>query len=529
MTVCRRWSRPIGVLDQLHVIWRDVGLAVIGGLEQVFNLHHAVNRRCEATTNIGHNVFHRPQILVEYRRLHLHPLELPQFAQGNADTVLRLNEQITQSRDLGTLRQRHLDHDIDRLVAGALFHVADHHATQRHGQVLVDGIHRDAAQICLVPVDHETPVIMWRHHVVVHIHKIGGLLEKFGQICRHLAAGGRIRAVNRCDHGLQHRRSRRHFHHGKLGERPRRILQHFLYQGPGFHGDLVTGTLAMVFVEQLNLHFRLPGLLAQIVMAHHAIEVERFGGAHIHLHRCHFREFPHQVGYLIGTVGRFGQCGALRHVQHHGVFRLIVQRQHFHHHQFEIEQGAHDQEYGPHRNPEQACLARVLDHGHQHLAENLFELFRFLVLTLFRHYQIPHGWAEHRMYCQPGCKHECGEQRNHHGHGTQRGDGHHVGSHHAGYETHGKQCADNRQGRQYGGIAHFAHRIDGGFCIRLSFFEPAAVDILHDHDGIIHQDTDGEDQGEQGYPVDGETQHPGTKNREQQYHGYDQQHHDRRL
>ena len=49
-----------------------------------------------------------------------------------------------------------------------------------------------------------------------------------------------------------------------------------------------------------------------------------------------------------------------------------------------------------------------------------------------------------------------------------------------------------------------------------------AVDVLHHHNGVVHQDADRENQRKQRYPVEGEAPSPGRKqrHRERQHHGH---------
>ena len=517
---------PVGAFRQFHAIGGHVGFPILPALEQVFHLHHAVHGRRQTAAHVGDHVFHGAQILVEHGGFHRHAPEFPQFPQGHAHAVLGLDEQITQTADLGTLRQGHLDHDVHGLMTGALLHVSNHHAPQGHGQILVDGVHGNAPHVGLLAIHDEAPVIMGLNHVVVHVLQVGRLLEDLGQIRRHFSARGRVRPIHCRHHGLQHRRPRRHLHHGEAGIH---ILEQLGDPGTGIHGDFMTAALALMLVQQLHLYLCLPGLSAQIVMTHHAVEIEGLGCTHIHLHRCHLWQLAYQVGHLVGPVGRFRQGGSLGHVQHHGKLGLVVQGQHLHHHQLEIEQGAHEQEHRPHGQAETPGLARILDHGHEYAPVHLFQLLSFLVLALLGHGQVFHGRPEHGMNGQPGGEHEGGEQGDEHGHRAQGGNGHHVGSHHARHEAHGQQGANHRKGGKNGGVAHLAHGVHGGFRVGLALLQPAPVDVFHHHDGVIHQNADGEDQGEQGHPVDGETQQPGAKHREQQDHGNDQQYHDSGL
>ena len=84
-------------------------------------------------------------------------------------------------------------------------------------------------------------------------------------------------------------------------------------------------------------------------------------------------------------------------------------------------------------------------------------------------------------------------------------DGHrpHVGPHHAGDEEHGQKGEDDRQGGQ---DHRRAHLVDGGedrLAGRLLLHLEVAVDVLHVDDGVVDQQAQGEDQGEEGHPVDG--------------------------
>ena len=406
-------------------------------------------------------------------------------------------------------------------MPGTLFYITQHHTAQCHGEVFVDAVHGNTTHIRFVSIDIEAPIIMGHNHVVIDINQVRRLLEDFGQLMSHRTPGRGIRTMYFCHHGLQHWWSWGHFHNSKFRVDVLEQLAHFL---PRLHGNLMTAALAMMLIHKLHLYFGLPGLLAQIVMPDHAIEIERLGGSHVHLHRSHFRQLSHQVGNLIRPVCGFRQRRTFRHIQHDGIFRLIVQRQHFDHDQFEIEHAAHEQEHGPHAQTEHACLARILNHGRENAAEHFLQLFSFFVLALFSNSKIFHGWSENRVNCQPGRKHKGCKQRDHHGDGSQSRDGHHIRSHHAGHESHGQQSTDDGQGCQNSGISHLSHRIHGGFCIGCPLFQPTPVNVFHHHDGIIYKNSDGKNQGKQRHSINSKAQHPGAKHCKQKHHGYYQQH-----
>ena len=132
------------------------------------------------------------------------------------------------------------------------------------------------------------------------------------------------------------------------------------------------------------------------------------------------------------------------------------------------------------------------------------------------------GGKAHR---QPGREDEGGKQREQHGYRTQGRDGLHVGPHHAAHEAHGHQRRDDGKGGKDGGVAHLAHGVDRGRRVDVFLEQPAPIDVLHHHDGIVHQDADGEDEGEQGHAVDGVAQDQGGEHGKQDDDGDDDEHH----
>ena len=94
-------------------------------------------------------------------------------------------------------------------------------------------------------------------------------------------------------------------------------------------------------------------------------------------------------------------------------------------------------------------------------------------------------------------------QAHEHGQGHVQGHGAHVGAHHAGDEVQGDEADDHREGGQDGGGPDLVHRHQGGLQGRMLPQLEVAVDVLHVDDGVIHQQAQGQDQGEQRHPVDG--------------------------
>ena len=72
------------------------------------------------------------------------------------------------------------------------------------------------------------------------------------------------------------------------------------------------------------MHLSLPRFLAQIVVAHHTVKIERPGGARIDLNRSYFRHFANRLGNAVRDVGSHWQRCPFGHVQYYGKFRFVV-------------------------------------------------------------------------------------------------------------------------------------------------------------------------------------------------------------
>ena len=113
------------------------------------------------------------------------------------------------------------------------------------------------------------------------------------------------------------------------------------------------------------------------------------------------------------------------------------------------------------------------------------------------------------------------EERENHGHRSVGRDRAHVGAHQAAHEHHGQQCHDDRERRHDRRIADLGDRLDGrGLQVgALAVFAaprlPVPHDVLDDHDGVVDQDADREDQREQADAVDRVAHQPGRKQRQQ--------------
>ena len=129
---------------------------------------------------------------------------------------------------------------------------------------------------------------------------------------------------------------------------------------------------------------------------------------------------------------------------------------------------------------------------------------------------------------QPRSKGKSGKQREQHRHRTQDRNRCHIRSHHAAHHTHRHQRRDNSKGSKDGRVTDFAHRFHRYFLAHVLFHQPVSIDVFDDHNGIIDQNTNRENQREQTHPVDSQSQHHGAEHSEQNNDGDNNKHHQRR-
>ena len=101
----------------------------------------------------------------------------------------------------------------------------------------------------------------------------------------------------------------------------------------------------------------------------------------------------------------------------------------------------------------------------------------------------------------------------HHGQGGQGGegngqgdvDGHglHVGTHHASDKEHGQEGDDDGQGRHDHRRQDLGHGRQCGFPRGFLAHADVALDVVHVGDGIVHHQSQGQDKGKKGNPIDG--------------------------
>ena len=109
------------------------------------------------------------------------------------------------------------------------------------------------------------------------------------------------------------------------------------------------------------------------------------------------------------------------------------------------------------------------------------------------------GEAHH----QPGCDDHGDEEREHHGRRGIDRDRRHVGTHQARDEQHRQKGRDHGQGGDDRRIADLGDGLDRGVHPASTVVHrPMPGDVLDHDDGVVDQDADREDQGEQADPVD---------------------------
>ena len=252
----------------------------------------------------------------------------------------------------------------------------------------------------------------------------------------------------------------------------------------------MTGSVPLGFVQELHLHFALPRLLAQIVVAHHAVEIERPRGSCIDLNRGDFRHLADCLGDAVSHICGHRQRGSLRHIQHDGKLRLVVQRQHFDRNPLGVEHGASEEKTAPQDYSEEITLTWILDQRGQQFPIETFQPLCLPVFPLLRHLQIGHGGTQPFGYGKPGRKYKCGKQGYQHGRRTQCWYWLHVWPHHTAYKSHREQCGYDCESGKNCRISNLCNRFHRGHQVRLALFQPTPVDILHHHNGVIHQNSD---------------------------------------
>ncbi len=114
-----------------------------------------------------------------------------------------------------------------------------------------------------------------------------------------------------------------------------------------------------------------------------------------------------------------------------------------------------------------------------------------------------------------------GDDKSHHqrdqhtGRGVDRNRAH-IRAHQAGHKRHRHQRGDDGEGRQNGRATDFINGYRNHFQQFLAAHMQVTVDVFHHHDGVVDQNTNGENQREQRYTVEGKAPHPAGKQGDRQ-------------
>ena len=107
--------------------------------------------------------------------------------------------------------------------------------------------------------------------------------------------------------------------------------------------------------------------------------------------------------------------------------------------------------------------------------------------------------------CQPWRNHQRHHERQQHSRRCIDWNWPHIRPEKALHERHRQQRGNYREGRKNGRAAYFVHcqwnRLNQRHVVQCT----VPMNVLDDHDGIVHQNADGEDQRKQRHTVDGET------------------------
>ncbi len=283
--------------------------------------------------------------------------------------------------------------------------------------------------------------------------------------------------------------------------------------------------LALRLVDQIDREIALLRLVAQIVVAHEAVEVERRRRAGIGLDRGQLRQVLEPLGGGHQRAVGLLQRRSLRHVEHDLDFRLVVERQQLDAHVLGGEQRA-DGERSRGRRPggRFASAAGRCSSGRGDLRVEPAEradVVRMALAVLDRC-----GVAAGDAQQQPrrdGDRDAEREQHRDRGVGRNRA---HVGAHHAADEHHRQQRGDDGQGRDDGRIADLGDRLDRGLDqAALAAHRPMPGDVLDHDDRVVDQNADREDQREQADAVDRVAHQPRGEHRQQDGGGDDDEHH----
>ena len=193
-------------------------------------------------------------------------------------------------------RQRRLgkaDGNLDRVDTGTAVRITDPHPAQKRADGVVQGLLLYAMEFHVLVVDLQMNALMGLAEGIVHVDDKVHRTKDLADAARRLAPAGRIGAVDLCHQGRQNGRPGRHLDdldgasvgRRQGGESAARVER-----------DSVALTVALVLGPQVDLELAVPGPVAQIGMAHQAVEVKGRRRARVGLNGGQFRELRQTPG-----------------------------------------------------------------------------------------------------------------------------------------------------------------------------------------------------------------------------------------
>ena len=196
----------------------------------------------------------------------------------------------------------------------------------------------DAVQRGLLLVDQHAVLRLVVLDVPVDVHHAVGVLPNRSRICRAMRDPALLRRpVDLRHQRLQHRRTGRHLRHLDA----RAVSARRSAAGAAAPALAISWlcSLRSPFGSRFTWMSATFGAAPQVVMAHQSVEVVRRRRAHIRLHVHHFGllRASLRASALRHPRGLF-ERGAVRHVDDHLELALVVERQHLHLDELEVEQ-----------------------------------------------------------------------------------------------------------------------------------------------------------------------------------------------
>ena len=210
--------------------------------------------------------------------------------------------------------------------------VADVFASDQGGDRVGDLSLVQAEAHGLGAVNREHPALHLSLAAIIDIDDVGSLFEDGANLAGNRQLPRIIDAVDLRDQWRQHRRARRHFDNPdicRIGIAD--ALQRFA-QGLG---DLMAVAVTLRLVPQVELNIGQVGCVAQVVLAHQSIEIDRRRGADIGLVINHLGKVCNVIAELTDHARTLFQTATLGQVDQNLYLGLVVEGQHFQHHQLE--------------------------------------------------------------------------------------------------------------------------------------------------------------------------------------------------